>query len=277
MFSFVEARLRGLFEVWIDQGGLRIKPTGKGRGVYIAMAALDAATLETFMGETMLVLDLAGGKEHIFAVAHPAPLELLAAIDAEIAAYDKKPESSRTAELARKDRPLLTWLSEGVTCIDRTATYREAAPVSEVDAAVREAHEAPEIRAVATYAVLCSGDASAFEDVARLLRTVPLPPVVVAAAWLAPGGDVLVPTDALAEVVPFLSDDDRAALASFDRTAKPLLDAVAIVARVDDEIAKKAADEAAALAALPHPRSNARARTMAGVSVDPMIGRTWSL
>ena len=251
----------------VDEGGLRCR--WKKGAAYIAFHEIvDASLADSFFGPPALVLDVAGEKRRL-PIANANPFDVLGAV---LANAGRPWPSRRLTALARADRDLLSWLE---VVRDRTAPqYREAAAsVALLAGILADAAASIDDRAAAAHALLTLGGDSAVAEVARTCVTRALPPLVLVAARLAPGGAALVEDELFTDLRDYLPPADAAA-------------AAAAPSQTNDENAAKiraALEQAKHEASLTFSRgdphvSRKRAQVMAGgVDTTRWVGKSWAL
>lgn len=208
---------KGPVTVALDEGGLRCT-WRDGAGAYLPFEAVTDATLDTTLfGTTMLVLTLASGGEVRVKIANGAPFDVLGEIVAHVGERRvvgaAAPPPTEPA-FDRGDLELGPWLEAIRRHVCGRDAYRDVPPDRELFAALLEDERcSTALRAAAAHALLALGTEDDLERVALALVGRALPPLVLVAAGLGPGGAALVDDDLLAEMSALLSPRDRAAVA----------------------------------------------------------------
>jgi hypothetical protein len=257
------ASARRSFALAVDADGIRHR-RGLEHG-YLPFSSLAAARVSrTLSGHAVLVLTTREGKTHRFhADGAASPASVLADVLTGIERCATPGEAY--PELARRGRPLQTWLAESAA-LPQAASYRDA-PRSLAATALADPRADVEARAAASHALVASGEADAISSVARSVGPASSP-LVIAAVRIAPGGDALVPAAWVDEVAPFLGVDDRAAVAGVPSDP-------AAHARVAEVLASLPPAEPE-----PEPERARRRRTRqpaSGSGAGSFVGRSWAL
>lgn len=185
--------------------------------MYVPFAALADATLDTTVfGRTVLVATLASGGEVRIKLANGNPFDVLGAVMAHVGERRSGGTALQPGHPAfeRGDAALGAWLESVRRDACGAEAYRAApAPRELLAALLDDEGGAVSQRAAAAHALLALGADEDLATVARALVSRAMPPLVLVAAALAPGGAALVDDDLLVEMGRLLPAGDRDAFA----------------------------------------------------------------
>ncbi|MBX3226363.1 MAG: hypothetical protein KIT84_44570 [Labilithrix sp.] len=205
MFRSLLHRVFQRTEVAVDEGGVRLT-RARGPSVYVPFAEIEAATVVERLGGGALRLERAGGAR---CVVRASP-RVMASIMHDVEVWRVAERPAPIAALARADRDFVGWLRR--IARRRVEGYRSASlDAGALVAILDDARADIEQRAAAAHVLLSTDDDGDVVAVVRALRRA-LPPAVVAAVWLGPGGDVLVTDAARDQAVALLPRVDRASV-----------------------------------------------------------------
>jgi hypothetical protein len=266
LLSRLVAAGRAKVEVALDEGGLRCA-WRKGKA-YVPFALLADARIEKrALTRAKLVLVAKSNEELRLDVGEP--LAIHRAIVTHL--VQAPTESCAPAGLARGGRALDGWLDD-VARRAGEAGYREAGvDHGALAALLGNEHASLDARAAAAFVLVGGASSELLHAVARAFVEHAMPPLVLLAAWLAPGGAALVPDDVAAEAGAFLTPGD-AALAKRPRpdgdAARAPLVAAALAVALTAARATPRASQA----------KRRRLHVSANAGIDARwIGRTWAL
>jgi hypothetical protein len=267
--ALVPAR-RAKVQVALDEGGLRCAwKTGKGYVPFEALA--DAQLRRSPLGPAKLVLVAKGGDELALALAED-PVAVHREIVARLVGEVEAPE---TPPLAREARALETWLDD-VARRAEAGGYRDpGVDLDALAAILANEHAGAEPRAAAAFVLVGAAGGEILRAVARTFALHALPPLVLLAAWLAPGGEALVPREVVDEVKGYLSRED-AALAGRQRPrADP--ERAPLIAAALREVTEEAILAARAASATPHAKRRRLQPHANALDGTRWVGRTWNI
>jgi hypothetical protein len=266
--------------VTLDEGGLR-RSEGDTRDAhdYLAYDGIVDVELRTRMLRSPAVLALVhGGAERIVFVG-PEALEIHRALVEHLASRRARSPTRAPEAWRRMGRPLPAWLAALEARGD--VGYREDGGGLALARAVLDDADADiEVRAAAAHLLVRFADDDDLAAAAKVLIARALPPLVIAAAWLAEGGPTIVTGARVADALRFLAPEDRSALLTADLGVEAPQPPVS--ARHADAVARAAhdiAEEARRSSSAP-PAERGRARHgFAGADRDTSrwIGKSWGL
>jgi hypothetical protein len=266
--------LHGAAHVALDEGGLRC--TADDGAAYVPFASIADVDIETrLFGRVELVLT---GVEHD---TLRIPLTNANPLDVQRACLLRRAERRAASVidvpsvLVRGTAPFTEWLARVVGTTGERGGYRDGAvDAATLVAVLGDEHADAAARAAAAHALVASGSAEHLLAVARVFVAHALPPIVLVAAHLAPGGAALVSKDVASELLPFLAVEDARTCVQVADADRERLVAHALSVALDEA---RAAAEASSDADDHSPRRRRLAAPTAGVGAAGWIGRTWAL
>jgi hypothetical protein len=264
------------FEVLLDEGGLRCA-SGEAQGFYVPFATIaDAALDKDLRGRMVLVLASHEGKVARLPLATASPFDLHRVVSTRLAELTAAPpeRAARTevpSALSRGGRPLDEWLAD-VGRLGRGGYRDGAADTARLASLLDDEHADVDARAAAGFALVAGAEGAELVATARAFLEHALPPLVLAAARLAPGGAAIVDDAVTAGVKVYLDARDAEAVdaAPRDRSREALV--ADALGRARDAILAEP-EPAATHRAAPGRRSHQAASIAAGV----WVGRTWGI
>lgn len=276
----------GKVSVELDEGGLRCT-WRDGGAAYVPFEALADATVDTTLfGTTVLVTTMTTGEEVRFKMANGNPFDVLGAIVARIAERSRPDAEVRAGHHAfdRGELSLGAWLDSVRRHACGAEAYRDAAPDRAAFAALLDDDRtAAPLRAAAAHALLTMGTDDDLALVAQALVHRALPPLVLVAAGLAPGGCALVDDELLAEMKALLPsrDRDEITVGAVERADPAQSKRVAAALTMAKEQASDDARQAAVAHARAHAGDGARRPlhpvSAAAGNAGRWVGRSWGL
>jgi hypothetical protein len=204
----------GPVHVLLDEGGLRC--SWRSDAAYVPFAALTDANLTqgSLSGRTLLSLTGVLGEELHVRLENGNPLSVVGAIFAELSARRASPRRplALPAELARDGRPLDAWISCLLPQVAERG-YREVhLDRARLGAIFADDRAEVEARSAAAFLLVAAAEPEELRPLVRAFVLRALPPLVLVAARLTPGGAALVDDPVLEEQRRLLPHDDRASL-----------------------------------------------------------------
>jgi hypothetical protein len=272
--------VHGRVAVALDEGGVRC--TWRGGAAHVPWSGIaDVSIVESLFGRPLMAIVGRAGDEMRLRLEHADPVDLHRAMLVQLAERRSRSAAGEPPEsFARDGRRLGAWLAAAASILATPHAYRAGGvDRARLEAVLADDHAGVSPRAAAAHALLASGDDDELARAAKAFVLRALPPLVLVAARLAPGGAALVDDDVFAESVAFLPADDRA---DATRLAERGRDAAreARVAATLERAKAEALDELRAAQASSATASRWRRapRELApGGGGERWVGRTWSL
>ncbi len=207
---------RGAVELSVDEGGIRCD--WRSRHAYVPLDAIhDVNVRDTIFHNARLVLAGHHGDTIELQVSNASPVTvqrvlLLALEERRYAKTGASPAFLLERQRGEEgDRSWDAWLED--LTLRATGAYREAAlDPDALLALLSDPHQDVESRAAAAYVLLVGGSEEHLVQMIRVFITHALPPIVIALAHAAPGGDLLVTEELFREVLPYLNEAAAEAL-----------------------------------------------------------------